>query len=130
MDADRTARILQILNGRREAIADAWYRALSPTAFTGRPTVELRAEFGALTDKVISLLTAGSLARAEAESLGATLVDLRYAKPEALSMTLEVFSRELGAGLPPAPEDSFRERIGALLGAVSAGFVRQSSVML
>jgi anti-anti-sigma regulatory factor len=133
MDAAAVSTSLAALSERRDAIADAWYRALAPTAFNGRSTAELQAEFGALAGKAVSLLSGESLARAEAEALGAALIELRYASPEALSTTLEILSRELSVKLPPAqgtPDDPLRDRIGALLGALSAGFVRRASATL
>lgn len=130
MDAIAVSSSLATLEESRGAIADAWYRALAPMAFTGRSTAELRAEFGALTRKAVSLLSAESLARAEAEALGVALVDLRYSKPEALYSTLVVLSRELEAAVAPAQGSPLRDRISALLAALSAGFVRRVSAML
>jgi anti-anti-sigma regulatory factor len=127
-DAVAVSTSLATLEARRDAIADAWYRALAPTAFTGRSTSELRAEFSALTGKAVSLLSVESPSRVEAEALGVALVDLRYSKPEALATTLVVLSRELDPA--PAPRSPLRDRICALLAALSAGFVRRVTSML
>jgi anti-anti-sigma regulatory factor len=129
-DADAASTSLATLEARRDAIADAWYRALAPIAYTGRSASELRAEFGALTGKIVSLLSVESLARAEAEALGVALVDLRYSKPEALALTLVVLSRELDGALVPAHKSPLHDRTDTLLAALSAGFVRRVSAML
>jgi anti-anti-sigma regulatory factor len=115
---------------RHDALASAWCNALAPMGFNGRSKTELRAEFSALTGKVVSLLSIEPLVRAEAEALGVALVELRYSKPEALSMTLVVLSRALDDALAPPPRSPLRDRISALLAALSAGFVRRVTALV
>ena len=75
--ADR-ARLLEILLGRREAIAEAWYQAIARTSFVPLRSGEVRQQLGGLTERAVRVLLGESFDRAEAEAIGAVVAQLHY----------------------------------------------------
>lgn len=130
MNAASRRRLLSMLQARRAEIADQWYEAIARTSFTPRPATDVRAALNALADRAITVLLDEDFVPQQARSIGAALADLHFIHPDALERTLEVLAAQLPAALSPRQRGALRPRLGALLGAVAAGYFAQSRAMI
>lgn len=126
MDAARQPHLRQLLNERREAIAERWQRAIEDTGFAPHSEAEVHQRLLALTDRAIALLLAAPVDREEARAIGAAVARLHYIRPAALGRTLEVLARELVANLPAAEVVALQPRLVTLLAEVAAGYYEQA----
>lgn len=122
MDAAGRAILRRQLHVRRDAIARDWQRAITRTAFSLAEPATVGHELACLVDEAGGLLTAQALVPERAQDLGAALVALGYAAPEALRGTLQTLGRELPADLSPAQLAALQPRLVALLREVAVGF--------
>jgi PAS domain S-box-containing protein len=109
---------------QREAIADAWFRAVAGTSYVPLSTHEVRLELASLVDRVIDALFQEPFDQSQARAIGAALAQLHYIQPEALGGTQEALGRQLTARLPDAPAP-FQARVAAFLGGLAIGFSRE-----
>ncbi len=121
------SRVEQIHRDRRENIAESWYQALAtiPT-FVPLKATQIRQSLIELTDQLLALLFAESIAPDETQAIGVALVELHYTQPEALSLTLQVLADQLVQGLDPAQVVALQPRLAGLLAEVAAGFLRRT----
>jgi PAS domain S-box-containing protein len=119
--ADR-AQLVEVLLGRRDAVAEAWYRAISRTSFVPLRSGDMRQRLGALTEQAVRVLLDEPFDRAEAEAIGAALVQLHCIQPEALGETQRVLAEHLLGGLPAEQIAALHPRLASVLGRVAAGF--------
>ncbi|HEY1292213.1 MAG TPA: ATP-binding protein [Chloroflexota bacterium] len=117
----------QTLLGRRDVVVDAWRVALAPTGYVALSTAELRHALRLLAERVLDSLSAEPFAPAAAQAVGVELVKIGFTRPQAVSRTLEVFSREVTAGLPESELVRLQPRLAAVLGEIGAGFAHQMS---
>jgi len=122
MDAQERAALRQHLHGRRGPIADQWLRAIARTGFSPADPVAVGDGLARLTGEASELLVAEGFAPERAQDLGAAVVALGYAAPEALRGTLQTLGRELPADLPPTQLVALQPRLLALLREVAVGF--------
>ncbi len=122
MDAEGRAALRRQLHTRREAIAGHWQRAIARTAFSPTDPTAVADALARLADEAGELLLAEALVPERAQDLGAAVVDLGYAAPEALRGTLQTLGRELVADLSPAQLAALQPRLAALLREVAVGF--------
>jgi PAS domain S-box-containing protein len=115
---------------RCEAIGEIWYKAVARTSFTPLSSAEACQQFVALTEQVAAALLAQPLDRRMAQAVGAALVNLRYANPEALGRTQEVLARELSSGLSADEAMTLQPHLAVLLGEIAAGFFRQARTLI
>ena len=119
-----------ILERRRAAIAAAWYRAIAPTGFAARPAAEVRRTLDALTQQVLTLLVSERVAPAQAEAIGAALVNLHFVQPATLAQTLGVFTHAVVDGLALEQAAVVRPNLDALLCGVAAGFFDRARTLI
>ena len=122
MDAKGRAALRRRLHTRRAAIAREWRRAIARTAFSPADPAAVADALARLTDEAGELLVAEALVPERAQDLGAALVTLGYAVPEALRGTLQTLGRELIADLPADQLAPLQPRLLALLREVAVGF--------
>ncbi len=122
MDAEDRAALRRRLHARRDAIAGHWRRAIARTGFAPADPAAVAGELARLADDAGELLAAEALIPERAQDLGAALVALGYAAPEALRGTLQTLGRELPADLPPTQLVALQPRLLALLREVAVGF--------
>ncbi len=122
--ADRT-RLHSLLHARHTTIIAALH-AVMITAGLSLPTPLVRSRFAVLLDQITAALLADSFDRAAVACIGAAFVELLDNHPGALAGTLEVLGRELLAPLPADVGMDLQPRLGALLGALAAGWVRRT----
>ena len=70
-DAERS-QLESILRGRREAIADSWYKAVSRTNFAPDNAGEMVERYTELTEEVIALLLTEPFDHNRAQAVGAS----------------------------------------------------------
>jgi len=56
MKSEERSELLQVLQGRRDAIADSWYKAIARTSFVSHSAAEVRRHLLELTEEFIVLL--------------------------------------------------------------------------
>jgi PAS domain S-box-containing protein len=122
--ADLT-RLHSLLHARHTTIIAALH-AVMITAGLSLPTPLVRSRFASLLDQITAALLADSFDRAAVECIGAAFVELLDSHPGALAGTLEVLGRELLAPLPADVGMDLQPRLGALLGALAAGWARRA----
>ena len=120
----------RILDSRRDAIAEAWYRAIAGTSFTAARPSKVRAQLAALVKQAIALVLAEQFDSQGAHELGASLVRLHYVTPEALSRTHETLLQQFMEGLPAEHAVALQPRLDKLLVGVAAGFLVQMRGMI
>lgn len=122
MDAGERAALRRDLDTRRAEIANRWLRAIARTGFAPADPAAVADELARLAGEAGELLVAEEFAPEGAQDLGAALVALGYAAPEALRGTLQTLGRELVADLPPDRLAALQPRLLALLREVAVGF--------
>src|SRR5579864_2037470 len=113
------------LNARIEDIVGAWRAALAPTSYVPLSATEQHEALTHLTRALIDVLLAERFAPADAAPLGAELVKIGYTRPAALGRTLEVFGRELTAGLNDSELRQVQSRLAPVLAELGTGFANQ-----
>jgi PAS domain S-box-containing protein len=126
MSTANRSETLQLLQGRRNAIVDSWYRAVARTGFTPLTVAEVRRRLGELSDRAVSLLCAEPFERRKARELGSAVAGMHYISPEALSGTQEVLARQLLEGLEDDQVVTLQPRLAAVLSELAAGFSEQA----
>src|SRR5690349_18077828 len=126
MNVPEQAEVLELLQYRREAIADHWHRAIAHTSFVPLSFSEVSQRLVALTDRVSALLLADAFVPGQAQEIGETLVQLHYAHPLALGKTQEVLAQELTAGLPAETVVALQPRLATILGELATGFFERA----
>lgn len=117
-------RLLTHVAGRREEIAEYWYRALRSSGDVPGSTAHCR-RIAELTERAIALLLAEPLDREAAQAIGAALVELGFGDPEALGQTVTTLGQELLAGLPAEAVLPLQPRLVVLLAELAAGFTHR-----
>jgi PAS domain S-box-containing protein len=126
MNVPEQAEVLELLQYRREAIADHWHRAIAHTSFVPLSFSEVSQRLVALTDRISELLLSDSFVPGQAQEIGETLVQLHYAHPLALGKTQEVLMLELTAGLPAETVAALQPRLATILGEMATGFLERA----
>ena len=111
---------------RRDAVAREWHQAIAGSGFVPLATRDVRARLRALLDEAVALLLAGPYDPAAARAIGAALVRLHFAQPEALGRTQQVLGRRLPDELPPQRREAGQARLSELLGDLASGFFAQA----
>ena len=125
MNSVERSQLLQVLHGRREAIADSWYKAIARTSHVPHSAAEVREHLVELTEQAIRLLLTEPFEHSQAQAIGASLECLHFVEPEALGRTQEVLAQQLAEGLPADQVAALQPRLAALLGGLAAGFYKQ-----
>ncbi|MBV9322585.1 MAG: PAS domain S-box protein [Chloroflexi bacterium] len=115
----------QTLFARREAIVDTWKTALAPTGYVALSAAELRVALASLTERVLDALSSEPFAPTLAHAVGVELVQIGYARSQAITRTLEVFGGALAAGLPDSDLVEVQPRLAAVLAEIGGGFAHQ-----
>lgn len=116
-DESRDATIDEQLVLRTVALADAWRRAVARSSYVPLSAAELRSAFASFARKAISGVLDDVDAAECGRELGAALVQVGYAAPEALGLTVAVLAGQLQAFAP-----IHDGRVVALLSGVVTGF--------
>jgi PAS domain S-box-containing protein len=119
-----------LLQGRRDAIAQRWYKAIATTGFVTLTGPEVRQRLYELAGQAILVFLEEPFQAGKASEIGSALAGLHYLQPEALDRTLGVLGNQLVADLPPDQVGEFTSRLVALLQAISAGFLQQACSMV
>ena len=127
VDLDEVGRLLR---ARHAEIVDRLFLALRGTSFSPWPASRVRAEIATLVDRAIDVVLRQPFDHAEAMAIGAAIVDLRYAQPEALDGALNVLGQELVVGLPAEVLASIQPRLVQLLAGVAAGYYTQARELI
>ena len=117
---------LRLLQNRRSAIADSWYRAIASTGFTRLTAAEVRRRLEELSEQAVSLLLSEPFERRQARELGSALVSMHYLSSETLSGTQEVLARQLLEGLEDEQIVALQPRLAAILSQLAAGFTEKA----
>jgi len=126
MNSAERSQLQQVLYGRRHAIADGWYKAITRTGLALHSVAEVRQRLVGLTEEAIALLLAEPFERGRAEAIGASLAGLHYVEPDALSQTQEVLAQQFIEGLSADQVVALQPRLAELLGGLAAGFFEQA----
>lgn len=126
MNPAERSRLRQVLHSCNKAIAEQWRQAIAPAGFAPLSAPQVHQQLVELTKQVIELLLAEQLQRPRAQAIGAALARLHHLQPEDLGRTLELLARHLVAGLSGDQVVALQPRLGALLGELAIGFVRQA----
>jgi len=126
MNSVERSQLLQILHGRRDAIADSWYQAIARTSFVAPSATKVRQPFVELTEQAITVLLAEPFEPGQAQAIGAALARSHYIQPQALGRTQEVLAHQLVEGLPADQAVALQPHVAALLGGLAAGFFQQA----
>jgi signal transduction histidine kinase len=126
MNATEQSRLVRSLRDRRRTIARNWYAAIARSGFTSLTTAEVSRNLEELTDRIVTLLVSETFERNQALEVGASLGDMHYISPEALSGTQEVLARRLLEDLPVDQAVALQPRLTALLSGVAAGFFERA----
>jgi signal transduction histidine kinase len=126
MNATEQSRLVRSLRDRRRTIARSWYAAIARSGFTSLTTAEVSRNLEELTDRIVTLLVSETFERNQALEIGASLGDMHYISPEALSGTQEVLARRLLEDLPVDQAVALQPRLTALLSGVAAGFFERA----
>ena len=122
MNETEQATLDVLLRGRRETIADHWYRAVARTSFVPLDPGRVRERLLVLTDQIVDAMRTDAPQRQTRQAIGAELVHLHYLQPEALANTLEVLGQHLLTDLPSDVANALQPRVAALLSGVAFGF--------
>ncbi|MBC8446936.1 MAG: PAS domain S-box protein [Chloroflexi bacterium] len=125
MNSVERSQLIQVLRGRRDAIADNWCKAIAQISFVSLETTETRHRLVELTRQVITALLAEPFEHAQAQAIGVSLAGLHYIEPAALGQTQEVLAQQLVEGLPAGQVVALQPRLAALLGGLATGFSEQ-----
>jgi len=126
MNSAEWSQLRRLLHGRRDAIADSWYRAMATTCYVPLKAAEVHLHLAGLTEQAIALLLTEPFEHHRAEAIGASLARLHYLQPEALGRTQEILTQQLAEGLPADQVIALQPRLTALLGGLAAGFFQQA----
>lgn len=121
MDFTQRAFLLQRLQARSDAIAEAWYHALLPTGFSTRSLPQLRQELGGLTESLITALLTEPFAPNLGDLIGVALANLGLQSPESMRATLTVLPEALVANLSEEDGWLLFPRITALHATIASG---------
>lgn len=113
-----------LLQGRRDAIAQCWYEAIARTGFVTLTGPEVRQRLYELAGQVILVFLEEPFQAGKAGEIGAALAGLHYLQPEALGGTLDVLGNQLVGDLAPNEVGELTSRLVLLLQAISAGFLK------
>jgi len=130
MNAVDRAQLLQILQGRRDLIADSWHEAIAWSSLNSSSAPEARRHLVGLTDQVIALLLAERFEPLRAEAVGTSLVHHYYPQPETLARTQQTLGSQLLIGLPAEQAAALQPRLAALLAGLAAGFLQHMRKMI
>jgi diguanylate cyclase (GGDEF)-like protein len=101
-------------------LAHRWVAAVRQTSYLDLGAEALRGRFDAFVRRLAEVLRSEPFDPTPAAAVGSALVEVGLSSPKALQRTIAVL-----AGLPAAADGKPDEdRIGAILGAVAAGFTR------
>ena len=122
----RRSELQDLLQGRRDAIAQRWYEAIARTGFVTLTGPEVRKQLYDLAGQVILVFLEEPFQADKAGDIGAALAGLHYLQPEALGGTLDVLGNQLVADLAPNEVRELTSRLVLLLQAISAGFLQEA----
>jgi PAS domain S-box-containing protein len=111
-----------LLADRRDAVARRWQRALAGTSYVPLGSREILEHLRHLVDRLIAILVTDPFTPEAAREVGAALVRLHFTQPESLGRSGEVLGVHLLADLPATQQYVLLPRLGAVLGALAAGF--------
>ena len=119
-----------LLRARQADTVDRLFLALRDTSFSPWPASRVRAELALLVDRAIDVVLSEPFDQAEASAIGAAVVDLRFAQPEALFGAVQVLGQELVVELPADALASIQPRLVQLLAGVAAGYYAQARQLI
>lgn len=124
MDDDEWTTAEEILRQRRQGIAQAWYRAISPAAAHPEGAAKVLARLRALVDQATEFLLDETQGSHVAEAMGRALAVVDSLQPEAFGCSLETVAREMLAELPAGQTMRLQPRLAKLLGGMATGYGR------
>jgi signal transduction histidine kinase len=126
MNAAARLQLRQVLNGRCDAIAESWYRAIAGTSFVPFDTAIVRQCLVKLTERAISALLSDPFTPEQAQAIGVSLAELHCLEPEALGRTLEVLGDQFVECLSDEQVAALQPQLALLLGRLATGFFQQA----
>jgi PAS domain S-box-containing protein len=130
MNAAQRNQLLTIFDGRRGAIADAWYQAIEPTSFPSVGPADVRRRLDALVEQAITTLLAEPFKRRQGQTIGAALAEIHFVQPETLSRTLNTLHQALTEPLTDEQKLTLQSRLAEMLSEIAAGFFEQARTMI
>jgi PAS domain S-box-containing protein len=115
----------QLLDDGSEAIVEAWYGALRPSAVAFRSPSEVRSHLSDIWDEVAAFLLRDDGLPLDAEPIGARFVPLRL-RPQAVGRIAQVLLALLMEDLPRDVERTFQARLPNLIEGLLTGLIRAS----
>jgi diguanylate cyclase len=95
-----------------------WARMLAGTSWVAADRTEIAERLRELTGRLLEALDAEPFEESAGIDIGAAVVEIGFAAPDALARTVRLLARRLPAAAPDA------DRLAALIGMVAHGFVR------
>jgi PAS domain S-box-containing protein len=115
----------QLLNNRRQAVAEAWGRALAATSDNLAAAAEIRHRLAELAGQIITLISADTFDPEGAEAAGSSLASLSGIPHDTLGRTLEILPHVLLEGLDAETVGAQEPRLAALMSRLAAGFAQR-----
>jgi len=125
MNSIDQSQVRKILCGRRDAIADSWYRAITQVSCASLPAEEVRQQLVGLTEQAIAVLVTEPFEHRKAQAIGVALSQLPCTQSEVLGRSQELLAYQLIRDLPVDQIVALQPRLVALIGAVAVGFYQQ-----
>jgi DNA-binding CsgD family transcriptional regulator/PAS domain-containing protein len=117
------SRLLTHLHHRRQSIVFQWFHALVRLDVRPPSTTRLRESLTSLTDQIVFWLCAPAHQPIQAKSIGRQLAKLSNVHPEALAVTFQVWSKQVGGDLGQEEASLLQSRLSSLFGELATGFV-------
>jgi diguanylate cyclase (GGDEF)-like protein len=130
MDTSVRPQLMQLLQGRRDAIATSWYEAIVHTSFSSTGRKEARQRLTKLTEQIITLLFSAQFEHRRAQAIGSAIASMHYLSPEALGLTQTVLTRRFLQELAPDQVAALQPRLAVLMSEIAVGFVERARDMI
>lgn len=130
MTTEGKSRLDHHLQAWSDDLASAWYEAVARTGFVSGDDTSLRRQLGAVTERIVALLTTEPFPGKEAERVGAGLSRLRCVQPEVVEHMLEELAQRLVIRLPSEDLIAIQPRLSVLTIQIMAGFAREEAARI
>ena len=124
MDASDSTTSLLSNRDHCDAVADRWLEAVVSICGTPPSRDQLRQQLGIFSDRIVSVWVSTPFEPDKAQQIGAELARTCGGNPLVLGLSLETLYRHLPGGLTAAEETTLQPRLGALLGQLATGYLR------
>ena len=122
MNETERSQVQEILEGRRVAIARAWFETLDALSSVNLDKGEWQPRLEAFTDELTMILTAESFDPTEAHEVGVALEDVDNLQPEQIIEMQTSLGEAFSEEMPAAVTSWLQPRLVAVLGAFLTGF--------